>query len=311
MRRRVMLAITIAWLVVPLVSIWLFAGVIHANLIPKLIWLLASGALASVALLRANEVKLRSWHVGLAALLVLELACIPRNWGTYLDRVGFLSSLLVIAVWLENTAVSFHRVRALLVWPVGIVIAGSLFAFFNHYNPFYKSDVLGSLIGHRNWVSLFLVVSLPWFLLSRRPSAHLTAVATTFVIVANRTRSAWVILGVYVVVLAALSIKRSQLRPALARLAATYVLAIVLVQVVPTRLLWSEPQPYLTSITSFTSPDKWNGRTQAWHVALEMLRQHPVLGVGTGQFRVEFGEHMLLADETSIGNPIFPYALND
>ena len=311
MMRRLRLTITVAWLLLPLASTWMFSGLFDYALFPKRIWLTASGALAALALARAGQVKLRMWHVLFGALLLAELISVPRNRGMDLERIGFTASIFVIALWLDGAQVSFQRVRALIAWPAAAVILGSLLGIFLHTNPFSDSDVLGSLIGFRNWVSLFLVAAVPWLLLSRRWPAQLLLVTATFVVVANRTRTAWVVLAVYLVVLAALSIKRPLLRPVLLRLAAASALAIALVNVLPVRLVWNEPQPYLSSLTSITSPDTWHGRPRIWHVALEMLRRHPVTGVGTGQFRVAFGEHMLLANETVIGDPIFPFAMND
>ena len=164
------------------------------------------------------------------AWLALEVVTVPQNFGMAMQRVAFTASIWMIALWLEHADLGLRRVRALLAWPVMAVLAGSVLAIFLHENPFFPSELLGSFIGPRKWVALTLVAALPWFLLSARRSDHAFLLAIAFVLVANRTRTAWLIAIVYVVVLAALSVKRPRLRLALARLAATSVLAIVLVQ---------------------------------------------------------------------------------
>ena len=235
------------------------------------------------------------WLVLPAALFVLRVIAYGTNTGAYLHAVaqGAVYVLLPLVVF-QARALRLVDVRRVLVVPLVVILAGSFFGIFRHQNPFAYGDVLGSALGHRNFTSVFLAACLPLLLTWGRAPGSILATLSVYVILVNRTRSAWLMLIVYAAGIALVFYWSRAPRVArLARRAAIgFVVALVCLVVVPTGLRWSTSSPYLTSLTTMTSLEASSGRDQIWRVTLSMIRAHPLRGIGSGNYAVHFDEYI-------------------
>jgi O-antigen ligase len=150
-------------------------------------------------------------------------------------------------------------------------------------------------LGQRNAAAHVMLVASPvaWYLgtersLSLRALSLLTGGLTAAALVYTRSRAAWLIAPIPLVLFVALLPSSRRLHAALVALVVLG--AALLAPSLPTRLAWRSPTPYADSLHSLvdaTSPSA-SGRLLQWRTSLTLLREHPWLGVGPGNWRVEY-----------------------
>src|SRR5438477_4597205 len=176
----------------------------------------------------------------------------------------------------------------------------------------------GGTLGNRNFVGHMIAFGLPAVLLAalnaRRKFASIGVAIAFAALVLTRSRAAWIAAVVVIVVFVVVSMWRRRLggspagTPALHRAAVVVsaLIGIAAALLIPNRLRWRSENPYLDSARGVTSYDAGSGRGRLiqYERSLRMAASHPLLGVGPGNWSVEFPRRAP-ADDRSL-NPSEP-----
>lgn len=149
----------------------------------------------------------------------------------------------------------------------------------------------GSTLGQRNSVAHTLLIVSPaaWTMAARAPTRGervLGAIAGALLIagiVVTRSRAAWLmaplVLGVW---LWRVPERRRAIVPVL--------VAAVLALALPTALQWSSPTPYRDTLARLVDASSGSGagRLVQYRATLDLVAQHPALGVGPGNWMVQY-----------------------
>jgi hypothetical protein len=180
----------------------------------------------------------------------------------------------------------------------------------------------GGTLGNRNSMAHLLMLGLPLFLLYavrvRRQAqtvmvnAVLAGVAAALLL--SRTRTAWlaalVLLSTLVLSVWMAPSSVRALFPARrgAVLAGSAVIGVLAASQLPNRLAWTSPQPYVDSARGIVDYRSGSGRGRLvqYSTTLKMIRDHPLVGVGPGNWPVHYPQY------ASAGDPNVPsdYMMN-
>jgi O-antigen ligase len=258
-----------------------------------------------------------------AGLAFLALSALSLMWA-YSARLGLLSlfRLLALAAFYALVAVALNtqrRVHVLvgLFMAVACVVAGyGVFQFYDMYNfPGRGRPFLLSTLGHPNYASSLVGVGFPLLvgatLSSRgwkRTSAFAGSCLSFAFLLAAQTRSVWVAtaasLAVGGLLLASRYEWRLRIREARTALIALGAALLVIL------LVFSVENPLNRRITVWSrasgtaSPESQeyvtvSSRWLIWKATWMMVRDHPLVGVGIGNFPSHSAEYLARARETS------------
>lgn len=281
---------------------------------PKIFAVFMIGLCSATAVARraaAAAVETNLWLLCMMGVLACRLASLvhTNNVGLHLQAIGLTVSAIAIGHYIHGAGLRPRALAGLATVPVAVILVGALAmivfrrAIFSDYSPF------GSTVGLKNSVSVFLAQSLPLLLVLLLPQDTAPRRATRvvksalvvllvalvcWVVFANRTRSAWWMLVVYAVGMVVAWIRSGDRRWAHLSLAfmAAAAIGMGLLALVPNRLAWTSVTPYSDSLSRMASLEGSSGRDKLWTVGLEMLRQHPLLGVGTGNYPVVWRDYI-------------------
>lgn len=142
-------------------------------------------------------------------------------------------------------------------------------------------------MGQRNALAHFLLLGAPvvWAALPRRVLVLAGTFVIAAVIVATRSRAAWLTALPVLACFAAFH-GRAALRPAVAAAAGIAAAALA-----PVALRWKSAHPYLDSLRRLVDFETGSGagRLVEWKASLALFAEHPLLGVGPGNWFVEYG----------------------
>jgi O-antigen ligase len=179
---------------------------------------------------------------------------------------------------------------------------------------FSGSRAPGGVFGNRNFMAHAAVVALallvPAILRAGRAGslvALATAAALTAGVVMSRSRAAWLAAAAGAVALIAAAWLAGELargsggRRRIAALAGALALGAAVAVLVPNRLQWRSDAPYLESLRGVADYRSGSGRGRLvqYRHTLEMVRDHPVTGVGPGNWPVAYPRY------TRPGDPAF------
>ena len=274
----------------------------------------------------------------------LGLARVDQLLGLFL-AVGLLSALFATNWWLAGRAVAVSLSGAACFWsaravaraglarPLLVALAlaaviGALTALLQAYGVRTEYVSLnrapGGTFGNRNFMAHLCVIALPAVVLvattaaSRRRYAWwafgVALVAGALIL--SRSRAAWLALIVGAVVLlplALLALRRGRGTLRLGRLLALPMAAVVggaLALVLPNTLDWNSDSPYMDTAKSVVNYKEGSGagRLVQYGNSLRMSVRHPLLGVGPGNWSVEYPRFAArndpsLADDGMTSNP--------
>jgi putative inorganic carbon (hco3(-)) transporter len=234
-----------------------------------------------------------SW-AGLRALASTASATGLFLWGRHLSDAGARESLLR---WVGLAAV---------------VVAGGVFL--EAYALIPRLALTGRApawtLGNRNYAAHFLVGSLPLLLIALATAPRKAEIAKRGAMVAlvvaglvlTRSRGAWLAAALTLGVgLAAVSFARlGQRVPTLHRLALVLAIAagIGSVLLVPPRLAWSSSRPYWDTVKALLDTDAGSGRGRViqYRRTLAIIADHPVLGVGPGNWALAYPRYAQAGD---------------
>lgn len=256
----------------------------------------------------------------LAGLLTLRM---PRRFGTvdlllilYLV-LSAVSAIFATNPWLAGRALAisvsgvvlFWSARALrdaglarpllgtLAFAVVLAAASSLLQAYGVWIDLFSTNrAPGGTLGNRNFVAHAAAFGMPVLLYvtlsaQRRLTFVLGALGvliTTAALVLTRSRAAWLAFGIMAVVFLVTAWR--------ARLVAIVLFAgagVAAALLLPNALRWRSDNPYLESVAGVVNYQEGSGRGRLvqYERSLRMAAASPLLGVGPGNWAVEYPEH--------------------
>lgn len=293
--------------------------------IPKELVLHATALVAGVLLLRAVAVRVRfTWIdaclVAYLALGVASAVVATNPWAAVRALTITASGLIVFWAARALRGVDLH-VQLLRALALAVIIGAttSLLQTYGVETDFFSINrAPGGTLGNRNFIAHMAAFGLPalvWAALASPKalrsiiaSAGATLVAATLIL--TRSRAGWLALAaVLVVFLAALiaspalrTHRRTWLRTlAMLGLAAAGVAGAMML---PNDLRWRGENPYLDSVRGVANYQEGSGagRLVQYRQSLAMAARHPVLGVGPGNWPVEYADHAADGDPSMSGS---------
>ncbi|HEX2166779.1 MAG TPA: O-antigen ligase family protein [Longimicrobiales bacterium] len=211
---------------------------------------------------------------------------------------------------------------ALLIWIALAVVAGAITSLLQTYGIetefFSLNRAPGGSLGNRNSIAHMAAFGLPVILLVALRAAHwwgwlIAGIGATLVaaaLVLTRSRAGFLACGAVLFVLVVALIVSPALRRhgrTWVRLTVMIVLAgagIVAATFVPNSLNWRSDNPYLDSLTGVANYSEGSGRGRLvqYRQSLSMAAANPVLGVGPGNWAVEYPDYAADGDPSLSGS---------
>ncbi len=310
-----------AQLCVGLVPLLIFPRIEEFSFLPKLLFVqLATLGAALAWAFGTRTLRLRHSPLHLPAVALFLMLAASVFWAlnpfraTYAlsKHLSFLIFFIVLLHTLDRTHISaILRASAVAGVLVSLLGIGEYLGFVPHWIP--STGRPSSTFGFRNLAAFYLVANLPLagllFLTSRRPfDRWLGALSAAFMFVFllyTRARGSWV--GLFAATLLSFglwalfarktlleSIKTAFDRPALIVAACTVLLVGVLGPLPEgfrerhTQRFDEKKADVASAVTSIFETGGDRGRFLMWRQTLEMIRRHPLLGVGLGNWEYAY-----------------------
>ncbi|HEX2122563.1 MAG TPA: O-antigen ligase family protein [Thermoanaerobaculia bacterium] len=277
--------------------------------VPKELALHLTALLAGLFALR---VRLTRVDLLLGAYLALSIvsAVFATNPWLALRAVAITASGIVL-FWVGRTLRDAGLSRPLLGALAFAVVLAAITSLLQTYGIettlFSESRAPGGTLGNRNFVAHAAAFGVPLLFLAalqaRSGGAWLLASSgvaiTVGTLVLTRSRAAWLAFGAVVAVFAIATIASAPLRRdgrswrrllGIVVFAAAGVAAAILI---PNTLRWRSQNPYLESLERVADYHEGSGagRLVQYDRSLRMAVRHPIVGVGPGNWPVEYPEH--------------------
>lgn len=280
-------------------------------LVPKELALHIGGALA-LTLVIAGGIALPRTRTDRSFIVFLALSALSALFtiNGWLALRAFSISVSAAFVWWAARAAAAHGGRDVLIRGLATVtVLGAATALAQAYGVSSElaslSRAPGGTFGNRNFMAHLAAAGVPllgYLALTARglPGALLAALGlgvNAAALVLSRTRAAWLALVVCgaVVVLAWLWRRGTMWRDAAARRGLILIIAGLVAGgagaiVLPNTLDWRSDNPYLESAKGMVNyrEGSGRGRLRQYSNSMKLVMQHPALGVGTGNWAVEY-----------------------
>jgi O-antigen ligase len=278
--------------------------------VPKELALHATAAITGlIALAKRPRPALSRVDTFLVAFLILSVisALFAENWWLATRALAITASGLTI-FWVARALAAAGYERALVTGLAVAIVAGAMTALLQAYGvePEYMSlsRAPGGTFGNRNFMAHLSAIGVPIVLLcaveARRTwgfalgTAGMAFLAAALVL--SRSRAAWLALMVGGALMVLLGWRMRDAwtdelrRRRLAILAGVSAVAVVAALVLPNALEWKSTSPYLDSVRGVVNYKEGSGagRLVQYRNSLRMSVAHPVLGVGPGNWAVEY-----------------------
>jgi O-antigen ligase len=277
--------------------------------VPKELVLHLTATVAAVTALQGRlRLPLSRVDTLLVAYLLWSAASAGGAVNPWLSARALAISLSGAALFWSARGARGTPASTLLPALVAGVVAASAASLLQAYGVtsdlFSLNRVPGGTMGNRNFVAHLCALALPLALLtalttSRRWTSAVSMGAVAIMsatVVLTRSRAAWLALAVCAVV-SALAIWRLRwsVRGVYANLRAMLLVCAALAGVtaallLPNHLEWKSDSPYLDSVTGVVNYREGSGRGRLVQYAntVRLIAAHPVLGVGPGNWAVEY-----------------------
>ena len=298
--------------------------------VPKELVLHATAAITGLTVLaRRPRPTLSRIDTFLVAFLVVSMASalFAENWWLA-TRALAISASGITVFWVARALAAAGYERALITGLAVAVVAGAITALLQAYGlePEYVSlsRAPGGTFGNRNFMAHLSAIGTPIILLcaieARRYWGFVVGTVgmalVSAALVLSRSRAAWLalIVGGALILLLGWRLRASWMDPVRRRrvtvLAGTAAGAILAALVLPNALEWKSDSPYLDSVRGVVNYKVGSGagRLVQYRNSLTMAVEHPVLGVGPGNWAVEYPKFASkndpsLNDEGMTSNP--------
>jgi O-antigen ligase len=289
--------------------------------VKELVMLATALAAALLCLGSARRITVFMVDGLVAGFLVLSLIATLLAANGWLAMRGFGLSLAGAGLfWTARTlARAGYGPRLLATLAAGVVL-GAVTGLIQAYG-LVTSELAstarapGGTFGNRNFMAHLVAIGLPTLLLATLQARHRRGFAlgaagvaiASVALVLSRSRAAWVGVAAWAVFLAVEGLWAGRLwddRPLRRRvlvLGGIALAGLLLALVLPNRLNWRSDSPYLDSLAGVANYKEGSGRGRLiqYGNTLDMALDHPVLGVGPGNWPVHYPRYM------SPGDPSF------
>jgi O-antigen ligase len=270
--------------------------------VPKELVLHATALIAAALIVRRVDLLLAVYLL----IGAVSAALATNRWlGLRALAISASGILLMMAARRLREAGLGRPLLGALAFAVVLVAVTSLLQTYGiDVDLFSENRAPGGTLGNRNFVAHAAAFGLPLVLLAAfcaesrgaylRWSAGATLVIASLVL--TRSRAAWLAFGVVMLVIVVSMIISPPLRGRWRRLAGIVVLAgigVAAALVIPNTLRWRSDNPYLESVQRVADYQQGSGRGRLvqYTQSLKMALRHPLLGVGPGNWPVEYPAH--------------------
>jgi O-antigen ligase len=239
--------------------------------------------------------------------LSLISALFAENWWLATRALAITASGVTV-FWVARALAAAGYERALVTGLASAVVAGAVTALLQAYGvePEYVSlsRAPGGTFGNRNFMAHLSAIGTPIILLcaieARRAWGFWTGTAGMALVVAalvlSRSRAAWLalIVGGALMLLLGWRMRDAWTDPVRRRrlrvIAGASAVAVVVALLLPNALEWKSNSPYLDSVRGVVNYKEGSGagRLVQYRNSLRMAGANPVLGVGPGNWAVEY-----------------------
>lgn len=268
-----------------------------------------AGLLVLGAARRGSATRVDALLLGFLALGAVSAAFATNPWAA--ARALAVSVSAAGAFWAARAVARAGLARPLLAALAAAVVLGAVTALLQAYGLrtefFSLNRAPGGTLGNRNFVAHLAAFGLPVVLLAAlrayRPAGFLLGGAglalASGALFLTRSRAAWLAVAAVAVVL----VVGLPLVPPLRRHGRTLgrLLALLLLAgagvgaalLLPNRLRWNSENPYLESARGLVNYQEGSGRGRLiqYRNSAAMALRNPLLGVGPGNWPVEYPEH--------------------
>ena len=295
---------------------------------PKVAATLACGVACAVSIfvrLWKNEsIKINYFILGLLGLLFFKLISLINlnNIGLHEEAIGLNLVAIAVAIYVYNSNLNIRSLSKFLAFPILPLVICALariltkVTLFNQYNPF------GVTIGTKNSFTIYLAQMIPFVLVLiyyfKRDSKRVLKISflvfllglMTWIMYAQRTRSAWWMLIIYLVglIIPLLLSRKKELKTVFGSLILGILLGIFFLLAVPNELKWNSKTPYFQSLSTLASVEHSSGRDKVWKVGWQIIKDHPFIGIGAGNYAPLWPGYI---KETNIDPKIFAFLIID
>ena len=283
---------------------------------------------AAAAALRVSERPVLSLpDIGLLAWLGLSLlsALLAANGWLSVRALG-VSAAGLACYWTARALSRNEMERPLLAALAMAAILAAVSALLQAYGILLplvsERRAPGGLLGNRNFMAHLTAIGLPIILhltltTRSRAGAWLGGIGTTLAaaaLVLSRSRAAWlaVLAGATFLVVEGVLVSGLWRDPAIRRRLATAVggaaMGLVLAIAIPNGLDWRSDRPYLESLAGIANFQEGSGRGRLvqWSNTLRMSADHPFIGVGPGNWLIEYPNYATTNDPSFAWNDAIP-----
>jgi O-antigen ligase len=257
--------------------------------------------------------------VGFALLSSIAAVAAPNGWLAF--RAVGITWAAIACFWSGRAIAEAGLARPLLAVLAAVTVLGSGIALLQAYDvaiPLITSTRLpGGTYGNRNFMAHAAAIGLPLILYLTLTShsrggtlvGAAGAMLSSAALLLSRTRAAWVAVTVGLLFLVIEGIwvnglwRERTTRGRLATLVAAGVIGVAGAFFIPNALTWKSDSPYLDSLVGVANFHDGSGRGRLiqWRNTLRMAKDHPVLGVGPGNWQVFYPLY------TTPGDPAFDH----
>jgi O-antigen ligase len=297
--------------------------------LPKELVMLGAALAAALLCLRpAQRVSVFMVDVLIAGYLVLSLVSTLLAANRWLAVRGLGLSLAGAALfWAARTVARGGHRQPLLVALAAAVVLGALTGLIQAYG-LLTTDLAsltrapGGTFGNRNFMAHLVALGLPLLLMltvqATRRRAYLLGAAgialAVGALVLSRSRAAWLGAAACLVFLAVEGLwagrlwEDRRLRRRVTLLAGTALAGLLLALILPNSLNWRSQSPYLDSLTGVANFREGSGRGRLiqYGNTARMALDHPLLGVGPGNWPVHYPRYMSPGDPSFDAGDVIP-----
>ena len=291
---------------------------LERHAVPKeLIAELVGFGAALCCLVRSRRLELTLVDVLLGGFLVVSLAAalLAQNHGLAFRALGLtLSGALIF--WSARAVSRAGLGTALVTTLAAAVMFGAVTALLQAYGVelavMAERRAPGGTFGNRNFMAHFMALGAPVLALAglearRRSELVVWQIGGALVaaaLVLSRSRAAWLALVLALILFVAEGLwagglwRNRTARGRVLALAGAAALGAVLALVLPNRLEWKSDSPYLDSLRDIADFREGSGRGRLvqYQNTLRMAIDHPMLGVGPGNWPVAYPKYTFPGD---------------
>jgi O-antigen ligase len=256
-------------------------------LVPKELVLHLTAVIAGLLTLR----RMRPDRLLTIFLILSALSAIlaQNKWLGFRALAISVSSVLLF--WAARTLDERPLVNGLAIAVIVAAITSLLQAYGLDLIWFATTRVPGGTLGNRNFVAHMAAFGLPLCMLAAlrawRYAPGVAVVAAALVL--SRSRAGWLAAAAALLVFCIFSLREKRLYALLAIAAAGAAAALIL----PNALHWRSRNPYVETMSNVADYESGSGRGRLvqYQRSLRMAAQHALLGVGPGNWAVDYPRH--------------------